>query len=396
MPSNALQDLTDALAQSLADGSFVKLTLGGYHGTDKELQKILARPIVVKRVPNLSFTYRYKTRDVVKNHIYADAIRMIEEALAKEFSVATLFTTAFDMSYDGKRVKKTAATQTEPASLDHDRSKQRLIAPEGKSYLHALGVTDAKGHVKATAQDKFRQINKYVELLSGQLSSLGDKPKVMDMGSGKGYLTFALYDYMASTLKLTPHVTGVEYRSDLVSLCNNIAHNSEFKGLNFVQGSIADTNTDGIDLLIALHACDTATDDAIAKGIDANAALIVVAPCCHKQIRKEMDAVTPQPSLEFLLKHGTFMERQAEMVTDALRALILEYYGYKTKAFEFISGDHTPKNVMITASRGSVPSAARRSELLAEMARAKAQFGIRQHYLEKRLGLTPENLPAAL
>ena len=385
MMREPVPSLTETLRQCLADGSFVKLTLSGYHGPEAALQKILARPIVVKKQPMVSFTYRYKTRDLVKNYDFAGAVTRAGD-LVHECRTAVLLSTGFDLHYDGKQWKKSAPTQTAPASLAHDRPKQRVVASHAP-YLHALGLTDANGKVHANAQDKFRQIDKYIEILGGLVNKLPAKHalRVADMGAGKGYLTFALYDHLAKA-GLSPVVTGVEFRADLVALCNRIATDVSFTGLNFVEGSIDGFDASGTDLLIALHACDTATDDAIAKGIAARAALIVVAPCCHKQIRHEMDAVAPAPSLDFLLRHGTLMERQAEMVTDGLRALLLELHGYRTKLFEFISDAHTPKNLMITALRGPAPTAARRTQLQQEIAQAKAQFGIRQHYLEGLLG----------
>jgi hypothetical protein len=170
------------------------------------------------------------------------------------------------------------------------------------------------------------------------------------MGSGKGYLSFALFDYLQNTLKLPVKLTGVEFRQDLVDLCNKIAKESKFSNLQFVQDTIENYKSDKkIDVLIALHACDTATDDAIHKGISHNAELIITAPCCHKQIRKEMTRCTANKELSSLLSHGIFIERQAEMVTDNLRALYLEKANYSTKVFEFIATEHTPKNILITA-----------------------------------------------
>ena len=209
------------------------------------------------------------------------------------------------------------------------------------------------------------------------------------MGSGKGYLTFALYDYLHTILKMDAQVTGVEYREDLVTLCNQIAANSGFDRLNFVQGTIEAYEIDSIDLLIALHACDTATDDAIAKGIKADAQLIVVAPCCHKQIRKEITKGKAANELDFLTQHGIFLERQAEMVTDGMRALVMEYFGYKTKAIQFISDAHTPKNVLLIGVKQSI-SADRQKQILKKIRDTKGYFGIDYHHLERLMGLEAE------
>jgi hypothetical protein len=204
------------------------------------------------------------------------------------------------------------------------------------------------------------------------------------MGSGKGYLTFALYDYLHNVLNLKTKITGVEFREDLVALCNGIAMKSGFDNLGFVQGSIEDYEARQMDILIALHACDTATDDAIYKGISANASLIVVAPCCHKQIRREMETNRKANEVSFLTKYGIFLERQAEMVTDGIRALILEYHGYKTKVFEFISDVHTPKNVLIVGTKAKVTQE-RKEEIKKAIKQAKYDFGIDTHHLEKLL-----------
>jgi hypothetical protein len=203
------------------------------------------------------------------------------------------------------------------------------------------------------------------------------------MGAGKGYLDFALYDHLQAQGR-SAEIIGVELRPALVAAGNALAQKSGFAGLRFESGSILDYDARGADAVIALHACDTATDDAIFRGIAAGAGLIAVAPCCHKQIRREMSIGVADDRLEFLLRHGTFMEKQAEMVTDGLRALLLEAHGYRTKVFEFVSDAHTPKNNLIVAQKGK---AASRQSVLDRIAAVKAMFGIDKHYLEGLLGL---------
>lgn len=380
----------ESLKTSLDDGSFVAANLGAYRGSEPDLKGLLAKRVVVKRGEKLSLTFRHKTRDIIKNFDLDDGLRLLETALAGDFGSATLKSTQFDLLLDNgaKQVlKRSAPTVTEAPGAGHDHAKARLV-PAAKPYLEALGVTDAKGNVLKSAQDKFRQINRYVEILSSHLKAIPPERlrRVVDMGSGKGYLTFALYDYLASTLGVQAHVTGVEFRADMVALCNGIAQASGFAGLDFVQGRIEDFDSTGADVLIALHACDTATDDAIAKGIAAEAELIVAAPCCHKQIRREIEAGRAENELDALLRHGIFLERQAEMVTDALRALILDYFGYGTKVFEFISDQHTPKNVMIIGTRQARP-VRDKAAILEKIRATKAYFGIRSHHLEQLVGI---------
>ncbi len=390
MTTPYVQQFVSALEQSLQDESFIKLGLSAYLGADATLKKIDVRPVIIKRVPHLSFTYHHKTRDIVKNYSPADARILLQNLIAKDFRAASLFTTGYDLLLEnaaGRKplLKRKPPSQQAPASLAHDEAKERPLPATGQKYLHELKITDAQGQVLKNAQDKYRQINKYIEILSGLLKALPpDTPlRIVDMGAGKGYLTFALYDYLSKTAPVK--ITGVEFRADLVALCNQIAADSGFDGLSFVEGSIATYDASDANVLIALHACDTATDDAIYKGIKAKAELIVVAPCCHKQIRREMEAARTNQEPDFLLRHGIFMERQAEMVTDGLRALLLEYAGYTTKVFEFISDAHTPKNVMIVGTRQ--PNAKNDPAVLEKIQAAKAKFGIAAHHLEKLLGL---------
>jgi SAM-dependent methyltransferase len=248
-----------------------------------------------------------------------------------------------------------------------------------------LNLTDQEGKVYKNAQDKWKQINHYIELLSSSLSHLPENKnlKVVDMGAGKGYLTFALYDYLKNNLNRNVDVEGVEFRKDLVDFCNEVAVKSDFNHLGFVEGTIEDYQSkEPIDVLIALHACDTATDDAIFKGIKDESSLIVVAPCCHKQVRRQLEEVKAKNDLEFMTKYGIFMERHAEMLTDSIRALILEYYGYETKVMQFISDQHTPKNVMIVGLKKSIDPK-KQSSILEKIKSLKSYFGINYQYLER-------------
>ncbi len=400
MPVSAyIEQFIAALKESFETRTFVKVSFGNYKGTEEALKQILIRRVVIKREDKLAFTYRYKTRDVIKNYMLDEALSLISAYLENGFKIGTLFTTDKDLILEelnnGKiTIRENKASSKEAPSDSHDKEKARLIKADSKSYLTELKITDAEGKVFKNAQDKFRQINHYIEILSSLIKELpaGAIKKVADMGSGKGYLTFALYDYLHSVLKLDSEVVGVEYRQDMVELCNQVAEKSSFDKLDFVQGTIQDYQAADVNLLIALHACDTATDDAIFKGIKANAELIVVAPCCHKQIRREIEQHKVKNDVSFLTKYGIFLERQAEMVTDGIRALILEYFGYKTKVFEFISDAHTPKNVLVVGvkkaeSLKTKAESERQAEILEKIKASKEYFGIGYHHLERLLEL---------
>lgn len=389
-----LQQFQAQLTESISSNIFFKVSLGNYQGNEKDLKNVYVRKVKIKRADMLSFTYRYKTRDIIKNFVIAEGITVIVNFISHDFKIATLFTTEKEIILEHSKkqlitLREKLLIKPVQVSLAHNKEKRRLIKAEGKNYLTELKLTDAQGNVFKNAQDKYKQINQYIEILSSLIKELpeGSLKSVVDMGSGKGYLTFALYDYLQQLLNGNIQVTGVEYREDLVLLCNAIAKRSGFDQLEFVQGTIEDYGVPAIDLLIALHACDTATDDAIYKGIKANAKLIVVAPCCHKQIRREIEKNKVKNEMSFLTKYGIFLERQAEMVTDGLRALVLEYFGYKTKIFEFISDAHTPKNVLVVGIKVKEKGAGHKEEILQKIKTTKAYFGIGYHHLERLLDL---------
>jgi hypothetical protein len=350
------------------------------------------RTVSLKKGVHISANFRYQTRDEVKNYSAEAAFLVLREILGTVLLHADLFTSTGDYSLQitpgGKALfiqKK--ASQAAATTLEHNREKKRLIRPTAP-WLHTLGITNIRGEVLANAQDKWRQINKYLEIIQSLLDEkpLPNDPHVADMGSGKGYLTFALYDFLTNVLGLNPVVTGIELRSNLVELCRKTARESNFTGLHFVTQNISTYQPDRLDMLIALHACDTATDLALATGILNQAKIIVAAPCCHKQIRKEMLA---QNELAPILQHGILAERQAEILTDGIRALLLEAEGYQTKVFEFISSEHTAKNVMITAIKPendrSGARQMRREKALAQTTALKTGFGIKEHFLEHLL-----------
>lgn len=345
-------------AKSLHEETFVKMTLGNYKGTDEHLQKLLVRMIETRKGKRLFFLYRYDTRDTAKNYDFEEAAKILRSALGKDFFSGHLFTIRNDFQLDIGKKGKSRLNVAKPTfktkpTLAHNREKRRFVNADS-FYLRALGITTDKGEIRDKQQDKWKQINRFVETLAGLFdkSPLKDTKelKIVDMGSGKGYLTFATYDYFKNIRNIDVQVTGVDTKSELVGLCNDIAKASEFNDLNFVHGWIGDYDLHEVNILIALHACNTATDDAIFKGIKANADLIVVAPCCHQEIRPQ---IKPPEMLKNILRHGAMLEREAELITDGLRALLLEKSGYSTRIFEFISNEHTPKNNMIVGTKQS-------------------------------------------
>ncbi len=375
-------------ARSLSEDKFVKMTLGNYRGNDAHLQKLLVRLIETKKGKRLFFLFRQDTRDTAKNFDLAEGVEKVKEFLGNDFFSGHLFTIENDFQLDigkkGKsRLNTAKPTFKEKTALEHDREKQTLVN-QNAFYLKALGIVTDAGEIRDKQHDKWKQINKFVETLGNLFdkSALRDRNnlKIVDMGSGKGYLTFAAYDYFKNTRGIAVEITGVDAKEELVSIDNDIAKASEFENLKFIHGSIGDYELENVDILIALHACNTATDDAIYKGIKAGADLIVVAPCCHQEIRPQMKA--PE-MFKNIFKHGIILEREAETLTDGLRSLLLERSGYATKVFEFISTEHTPKNNMIVgAKHGKTVDV---NDLDEQIERIKTFYGIERQRLENLL-----------
>lgn len=380
------EDFLAQLATSVRDSSLVKLTLGKPRGADATLRNLLVRPVTLRGAPHLSFVWRHDRQDITKNHAPEDAITALAALIGTDFHSAHLFTTArmAQLEYNKKgepRLTYGPAADEKPAEA-HDRQKKRLLTEPSQPWLEKLGVTTPTGAVREGMADKHRQIHKFTEILSHLAADTGlptHRPlEIADMGCGKGYLTFATYDYFNLVQARVAHVRGIETREELVQLCNRVARETGREHLNFVSGTIESARLPALDVLIALHACDTATDDALAKGVQAGAALLVVAPCCQQELRPQLQAAAV---LAPALRHGIFQERHAEFATDALRALLLEWAGYDTKVFEFISTEHTAKNLMIAAIKRSGP--ARTDEAAASVRQLAAFYGIKAQALAR-------------
>lgn len=370
----------EKLRASFAGGTFVKFTLSRPRERKAELRNVYARFVDLKAGRAVSLTLRYATKDVTRNVTPAETPAQVGSLLSDVFEEANLFTTTgdFRLKADAKgegTMKASRPTFSAVLPTAHDRPKERALA--NAPFLTKLGVTSADGVARPGMADKLRQVERFVEILGHLTESspfaAAESVRVCDMGAGKGYLTFAAHEYFRRRGKA--EVIGVEQREDLVGKTNAIARELECEGLRFDRGTIADFPLPAApDVLIALHACDTATDDALAAGVRAGAKLIVVAPCCHKEVRSQMRA--PEV-LAAILRHGILAERQAEVLTDGLRALVLEAWGYEAKVFEFVSNEHTGKNLMIAATK-------RGDEDMAGLERARTvmrEFGIERFRL---------------
>lgn len=287
------------LENSLKDGTIIKMTLSKPVLKNNELRNVYIKPILLKNNKMYQFVYRYERRDETKNFDATQMMGQVRGLVPEVFQNVSLFTLTEDVTLlVSKKGKPTfmckPVKEQRTQDLSHDHEKQRLIDPS-KPWWYLLGLTTREGKVMADMQHKFKQICKYVEIVDGVMrqTKFDGEIHIADMGAGKGYLTFALYEYLTTLYDKKIIMEGVEIRKDLVLKINDIIEKCKdarpcVSTIHFVQNSIDEYKPSNLDVLIALHACDTATDDAILKGVRNNAKLIICAPCCHKQIRREM------------------------------------------------------------------------------------------------------------
>ena len=390
-PNDALADarFIEQLKDALTQEAFVSLVLSKHRGESPDLQRVSVREVQIKGERSLSFLYRHATRDITKNLPLAQGIDQVRALLWNEFQNAHLHTEDHEIqlaySRKGKPSLRVGKASSAPApSTEHNKEKQRLLDIH-RPFLAGLGVTNEQGQLIPAMSRKWKQINKFVEIFSHALasSSLVDEQnvQVVDFGSGKGYLTFAVHDYLRHVLGRTgAQVTGVELRDDMVALCSKVVRGLHLEGLDFHQGDVRSYSPPKLNVMIALHACDTATDYAIHLGIRAGAEIIMCSPCCHKQLRPQMQS---PGLLRGMLQHGIHLGQQAEMVTDSLRALLLDACGYDTQVFEFVALEHTSKNKMILAVKR--PQAGSGAQAVAQIQDIKDFYAIREQCLETLL-----------
>ena len=372
------------IQQSIENKSFERLVLSQYKGELADLEKMTFRMIELQGQATLSCLYHHTTQDITKNYAIAEGLEKIAELLNLS-KQANLFTLNQDIQLKKNKkkamfnIQKKQASATKVEQHQHNREKQRYV-DQHSSFLMHLGITDEKGQIIPSMARKWKQINKFIEIFSNayeQIDASQQELNIVDFGSGKGYLTFALYDYLLAQHK-TPLITGVELRSNLVEFCQNVADQVGFHHLDFFEGDVRSYQPAKLDVMIALHACDIATDFAIHTGIRLNASMIMCAPCCHKELRPQLKSPEVlQPMLQFGIHAG----QQAEMLTDTLRALLLKAYGYETKVFEFVALEHTSKNKMILATKRKdiqQPD----PNIMQQIQALKAMYGIEKQSLE--------------
>ena len=381
-----LPTFLDTITTIISTSAWKKGIMSKPLSKNSEVQKITLSPVVIKGHQRVKWVFSYATQDITKHCSPEESTVWLEEQLGSHFMIAEVWADGRQILYrrnskghDIITEKKSAAMTTTPNTQGHDRIKAHTIL-EDRPYLHLLGLSNERGKVYDKARKKFVQIHRYIELLSPYFEDNVEKKwHIVDMGSGKGYLTFALYDYLIQkygTSRIS--ILGYDIRDNLINQCNNIAAECQYTNLHFRMGNIENVDIQMANVLIALHACDIATDMAICNAIEQKVDIVAVAPCCHKEVRHSLEI----PEAHFFLKqHGLFLERHAELITDAIRSLVLQAYGYSVKVMEFVALEHTPKNVLIVGKRTQSFDHVAKKKVFDMM----AQFGIKKHYLVDKL-----------
>ena len=333
-----------------------------------EVQKIKLRPVVIKNTFLIQVT-EYIGKQVIHDNKTLEAIKeYIYVSLRDNFKQANIRTEEYTynilISKKGQvTVKKKKEIEKKKPVLIHNRVKKYLLQ-EGKpvDFLVYLGVMNSEGFVVKSKYDKFRQINRFLEFVEDIVDKLPKNKviNIIDFGCGKSYLTFAIYYYLKKEKNLEVNIVGLDLKSDVIKHCNQIATDLKYDGLEFLEGDIAQyKGKDDVDMVVTLHACDTATDYAIAKAIDWNAKVVLSVPCCQHELNNQIQNEVLSP----IFKYGILKEKMAALITDGIRAGALEEHGYDTQILEFIDMEHTPKNLMIRAVKKKNVSYAKNQKL---------------------------------
>lgn len=322
-------------------------------GAQKTYNKLDIKPVLIKGTQLYHVTYQYEKKVLHDNFEATELIALLDEVLGNYFKQGVFYATdgdyqlLFNKKMEGKIITKPPSRFK--VEQEHNRKKNYII-PDGEpcDFMTHLGLMDSDGRVFKKKYDKFRQLNKYLEFVSDSLGRLDnlDVIRIIDFGCGKAYLTFALYYYLVKLQNLNVEIVGLDLKEDVIRFCNDTASALGYDGLKFELGDIKDYETEKtVDMVVSLHACDTATDEALIKSVGWDAKIIFAVPCCQHELFKQLE----NPAMNPLLRYGVIKDKLATLVTDSLRASALECVGYDVQMLEFIDMEHTPKNVLIRA-----------------------------------------------
>lgn len=320
-----------------------------------DYNKVIIKPVIINDIIYYQFSFFYNKKVIHKNLDKQDSINELKSLFDTTFKQGNIFTKDKDIQILISKKFKVTILNSKPTknqtSLEHNRNKDYLLADNKPiDFLIELGVMNQNGKVISKKYDKFKQINRFLEMIDDIIPNLKTNKRlsIIDFGCGKSYLTFAVYYYLKIIKNLDINIIGLDLKQDVIDNCNQLANKLNYENLKFYTGNIENYITDtNIDMVITLHACDTATDAALEKAIKWNCDVILSVPCCHHELNSQIKNDTLSP----MLKYGILKERFAALATDAIRANLLEISGYKVQLLEFIDMEHTPKNILIRATK---------------------------------------------
>lgn len=355
--------------------------------SEEGFNKVDVKPVLIREELKYQFSFYYANKVIHKNLDAHETMIEMEALLENIFKQGMIF--AMDADYQilvSKKGKMTILKKNPTKSavdVSHNRKKKYILEDgEPVDFLIRLGVMNADGKVSKKRYDKFKQINRFLEMVEDVIPRLnGQKGRlnIIDFGCGKSYLTFALYHYLVEKLGMDVNMIGLDLKMDVINFCNEVAGDLEYQGLEFIHGDIKDYNgfTD-VDMVITLHACDNATDAALIKAIHWDAKAILSVPCCQHEFYNKIQSNVLEP----MLKHGIIKEKLSSLVTDSLRGNILEIMGYQVQLLEFIDMEHTPKNILIRAIKSDSVDKKRALDSYNEF---KEFWGLEDIYIENQL-----------
>ena len=384
-----MSSLSESLTTALADETFLRLTLS------QPLQpmtggspKVTVRPVLLRDEMRYQWTSRIGSQEHHENLSAAELQQRVVAVFCVTFADGHLFTTVEDLTFKQHRsgqvrFKKGKPTLKAEPDLNHNREKQYLI-PVGVpcAFLIEIGVMLPNGQIRSAMYHKFRQINRYLEFVNDVLPHLpaDGTLNIVDFGCGKSYLTFAVHYLLTRIHRRDVSIVGLDLKAEVIADCTRIARTLGCAGLTFEVGRIESYQPPAhVHLAVSLHACDSATDDALAGAIRWQSEAILAVPCCQHELNDMLD----KSVLPGLTEYGIFRERFASMATDALRARLLDVHGYRTQIVEFVDMEHTPKNVLLRAIRREAADDAEVDSRQQEYKRLKTDLAISTWHLER-------------
>lgn len=347
-----LHELKASLASQITQGTLIHATISNPRQKSNDLRRIKVKPILLRDTVMMQVEFQFERVMKHENILIDDFVGRLDDWFTEFRQFLFRFEEdewQFQLSKKMKVAIKTSQKEPMKALLSHDRKKTYLLE-DGVPvpFLIRLGVMTEAGQVKKQKYDKFKQINRFLEFVEDSIAALpkGKKLRILDFGCGKSYLTFALYHYLKVVKGFDLEVTGLDLKKEVIEECTQIARDLDYTDLTFRVGDVHDyTGETEVDLMVTLHACDVATDVALARAVDWNASVILSVPCCQKELNRQLDCAP----LDVMLQHGLIKEKFASLATDSIRAELLTLVGYEAQLLEFIDLEHTPKNILIRA-----------------------------------------------